>query len=134
MAEETDLEKLKRDYPEFFERVLPELIEFVLSEETSSKIAEICLKNGVKDEEKIEKIAYRITLVLLERFPGEKLVETIEKEGGLAPEAAQKISAEVNRLIFSQIPAPASPPPPKEEATEEPPKPPGKDVYREPVE
>lgn len=98
-----ELEKIKNQCPEFFEQVSPNLLEFILSEETSSKIAQICLENGVRDEEKIEKIAYRVTFVLLKQTPKEKLPEILEKEVQLNSETAKKIYTEINQFIFSHL-------------------------------
>jgi hypothetical protein len=157
MSEEFEIQKLKSEYPEFFVQVSPDLLEFIFSEETSSKIAEICLENGIEDEEKIEKIAYRVTLALLEQVPKENLAEILEKGVEIDFETAEKISIEIKQLIFSQIPEtqpkeiqkeedqieedeieedeltqPEKPSPPVTEK-EEPEKPSKKDVYREPV-
>jgi len=149
MLEEFDVQKLKSEYPQFFEEVPPELLEFILAKETSSKIAEICFESGVEDEEKIEKIAYRITLALLGKIPKENLTEILEKGVGLNHETARKIHALVNLLISSKIKEtqPLQPTKPKrsplipelvlEEELEKPPKsenPLKKDIYREPKE
>ena len=146
MPEESEIQKLKKEYPEFFEQISPEFLEFISSEETSSKIAEICLENGIEDEEKIEKIAYRITLALLGKIPKENLTEILEKGAGLNHEIARKIHALVNLLISSKIKEtpPAQPTKLKrsplipelvlEEELEKPPKPENhskKDIYRE---
>lgn len=133
MPEEFDIQKLKEKYPEFFEQIAPELLEFILSEETSLKIANICLENGVEDEEKIEKIAYRVVLVLCEQVPKENLPEILEKGAKLDSETARKISTELNQVIFSQIKEtqPIKPSPLAPEEIERPPK---KDIYREPIE
>lgn len=104
MTNDIEIQKLKSKYPEFFEQFSPELLEFLFSEETSSKIAKICLENGVEDEEKIEKIAYRVTLALFGQIPKENLTEVLEKGVKLNHETAKKISIEIKRLIFSQIP------------------------------
>jgi len=152
MPEEFDIQKLKKEYPELFEEFSPELFEFLFSEETSSKIAEICLENGVEDEEKIEKIAYRISLVLFNQVPKENLTRILERGVNLPCEIAERISMEVNRRIFSQAPEvlkkeeqltqPAQPslpskpevaPPPEVKPKVEP-KEARKDIYREPFE
>jgi len=140
MPEEFDIQKLKEQYPEFFKQVSPNLLEFIISKETSSKISEICLKNGIENEEKIEKIAYRITLALLGQIPKENLAEILEKGVKLDSETAKIISIEIKRLIFSQIPKskaketqPVKPSPPTLEE-KKPEKPSKKDVYREPIE
>lgn len=103
MANNIEIQKLKEEYPEFFEKHSPELLEFIFSEGTSSKIAEICLENGVEDEEKIEKIANRVVLALLEEFPKEKLSKILEKGVGLDFETAEKIYTEINQFIFSHL-------------------------------
>ncbi len=153
MANDIEIQKLKSEYPEFFEQFSPEFLEFIFSEETSSKIAEICFENGVEDEEKIEKIAYRVALALLNQIPKENLTEILVKGVNLNHETTKKISTEIKRRIFSQIPKtqpekiqkeegeiekveltqPTRPSPPVTEK-EKPEKPSKKDIYRESAE
>ena len=142
MSDELEFQKLKKEYPEFFKQVSSEFLEFIFSEETSSKIAQICLENGIEDEEKIEKIAYQITLALLGQTPKENLAKILEKGLKLDSETARKIRVEVDRLIFSQAqetqlkanhliqPTKPSVPTTKKQKPE---KPSSKDVYREPI-
>lgn len=126
MPEETELQKLKEIYPEFFRKTPPEVIDFVLSEKTSEKIADIAVKNGVSDEEKVEGIAQRITLVLLNKLPSGNLAMALELGVKLAPDIAKKIADEANQFISSAS---------KKTITEEKPKrPPSKDTYREKIE
>lgn len=151
MIEETEIQKLKEQYPEFFAQFSDEFWNFLFSEETQSKIAQICLEQGIEEEEKVEKIAYRITLALLNQVPKENLAEILEKGVNLPREVAEKIAVEINRQIFSktpgilkkkEVPQPVpSPPPtvPEETPTpeippEEKPKEVKKDIYREPIE
>jgi len=143
MTEESEIQKLKSEYPEFFVQFSPEFLEFIFSEETSLEIANICLKNKVEDEETIEKIAYRVTLALLNQAPKENLAKILEKGVGLNHEIAEKISAGVEERIFSQIPeiekkeeqliqsTQSFSPVTEEKKSEEPPK---KDTYRELIE
>ncbi len=98
-----ELQQLKNEYPDFFKQTPSDLIELAISEETASNIAEICLKNGIEDEDKIQKIAYRVTLVLLKQMPKENLPKILENGAGIDSEIAVKISDEVNEIIFSQI-------------------------------
>ena len=124
MVEKSEIQKLKSEYPEFFSQFSPEFLEFVFSEETASGISEICLENGLEDEEVAEKIAYRVALVLLNQMPKENLAKTLEKEVGLNPIIAEKISFDIEKHVFSQIPG-------KIEKIEKPPHPIQKDDYRE---
>jgi len=152
MPEELDIQKLKSDYPEFFKQYSPDLLEFIFSKKTSSKIAEICLENRIEDEEKIEKIAYRVTLAFLNQVPKENLSEILEKGVDLNHETAKEISIEIKRRIFFQVPEvlkkeeqltqsaqPSLPSKPEvasppEVRPEEKPKETRKDIYREPLE
>lgn len=143
MVNEIEVQKLKSEYPEFFEQVSPKLLELILSEETAFNIAEICLENGIEDEEKIEKIASRVALTLLNEVPKENLAEIFEKGVKINPETAQKISIEVKRLIFSQIEETqlekvqlTQPTKPSSSGAgeENPERSSKKDVYREPIE
>lgn len=100
MIKESEIQKLKSKYPKFFAQFPSELLEFVFSEETSLGIARICLENGVEDEGSIEKIAYQVTLVLLDQLPKANLTEALKKEVGLNHEIAGKISVAVEERIF----------------------------------
>jgi len=150
MIDDTEIQKLKNQYPDFFEQFPKKLWKFIFSEETSSKIAEICSESGIENEEKIEKIAYRVTLALLNQVPKENLPEILEKGVDLNHETAEEISIEIKRRIFSQVPEVLK----KEEPTQSTPPPPDKpevgpspevkpeiepkevrrDIYREPTE
>ena len=148
MPDEIEFQKLKKEYPDFFKNFSQKLIELANSEKTASQIAEVCLKNGVVDEGKIENIAYYITSVLLGSLPLEILPKALVTNLKIDTEVAKKISEEVNRLIFSQVKEelaklyqkevsakpPARPKKPSPPPEEKPKRPPGKDVYREPVE
>lgn len=103
MTNNIELQKLKNRYPDFFKQVPSGLLEFIFSKETSFKIAMICLENGVEDEEKIEKVAYRVTLALLGQVPKENLTEILEKGVKIDHKTAKKISIEIKMAIFSQI-------------------------------
>lgn len=103
MIDEIEFKKLKNDYPDFFENIPPEILETILSEETPYKISEICIKNGIGEEEKVEKIAYQITLVLLGQLSPKELPKALEKEMGLDSITAKKIYSETDQVIFSKI-------------------------------
>lgn len=152
MVEQTELQKLKEEYLEFFKKTPPEVIDFVLSEETAKRITDICGRNRIGDEEKIESVAYRIALVFLGKLPRENLVLTLERGVGLTAETAKKVADEANQFISSAmtrlksggIVQPKKEMPEKKIIAsstevsvgkeEKPKKPPPKDVYREPVE
>jgi hypothetical protein len=148
MIEETELQKLKEDYPDFFRKTPPEVIDFALSEKTSEKIADIAVKNGVADEEKVERIAQRITLVLLNKLPSGNLAMTLELGVKLTPEIAKKVADEANQFISSAMVqlrsggavsperTPSTPSPARTSISEEqkPKRPSSKDVYREKIE
>lgn len=102
---EEEIKKLKSDYPDFFEQLPPDFLDFIFSEETSSEIAEICLENNVADEEKIEKIAYQTTLALLGQIPEENLTEILEKNAELDYETAEKIAGEIKQRFLQQTDA-----------------------------
>ena len=139
MDEKIELQKLKEEYPDVFKNIPDDIAKIILSDETSLKISGICLKNGVKDEVKIEKASYLITLTLLGKLPAEELNMVMEKELGISQDVARKIQNEINQDIFLQIKDSLKKlykkGLPKETIVEEKPKrPPPKDVYREPVE
>ncbi|KPJ54675.1 hypothetical protein AMJ47_03930 [Parcubacteria bacterium DG_72] len=133
-SEEINIEKLKKEYPEFFKKTSSKIVELVLSEKTSVQIAEICVKNEIEDEEKIEEIARRIVFVLLGKLPKENLYIALEKGVGLGTETAKKISDEVNKVIFSQMPLSEKKEIAEREIVEKKPISSKKDIYREPIE
>ena len=104
MIEESEIQKLKSKYPDFFSRFSPDFLDFVFSEDTSTTIAGICLENGIEDEGIIDKITSRIALVLFGQVPKENLATMFEKGVGLNPVIAEKISFDIEEYIFSQIP------------------------------
>jgi hypothetical protein len=132
--EEINIQKLKNEYPDFFKKTPSKLVEFSLSEKISSQIAEICVKNGIEDEEKIEGVACRIVWALLGKLPKRNLSLTLEKGLGLDLETAKKISDETNKLIFSQIDLSEKKETIKEGVEEKSPRPHKKDFYRESIE
>ncbi|GAI37567.1 unnamed protein product [marine sediment metagenome] len=145
MPEEPDSQQLKKQYPEFFKEFPAKLIDLASSDKTASQISEICLKNGVEDEEIIGKIAYHITSVLLGRLPLEILPKALIVNLKMDAEVAEKISLEASRRILSPVkddlaklypPAKpiVKPEEPKVPPEEKPKKPPRKDIYHEPIE
>ncbi len=148
MDEKIELQKLKEEYPDVFENIPNDIVKVILSDETSLKISGICLKNGVEDEVKIERISYLITLALLGKLPIEELNATMEKELKTSQDVARKIRDEINQDIFSKIKdsleklykkelgeAPIESKKPTQKSKEEALKrPPSKDAYREKIE
>lgn len=104
MIRDFEIQKLKEEYPELFEEFSSEFFEFLFSEKIASEIAQICLKNGIQDEEKIEEIAYLVAAVLLGELPEENLARTLEKGVGIDHETAKEISIQFKHLIFSKAP------------------------------
>ena len=80
-----------------------EVLEIFFSEKTVSQISEICLKNGIKDGEKIKEIAKQIGLVLLGKLSSSNLSKTLQEKLRLEKNIAENIYFEANRVIFSQI-------------------------------
>jgi hypothetical protein len=127
-----------------YEKLPQELKDALFAEETGNSIYEICQRN--ETEEDLEQIVEYVGQVLVGVLPPEEFQGTLEKELKLEKEVAKKVSQEINRFIFYpvkssleelykiEIAPPAKPtkitPPPEEK----PPAPPGKDVYREPIE
>lgn len=156
MPDELEFQKLKEQYPEIFENLPKELADLILSNETVSKISEICLNNEIENEEKIEKVAYLTSLVLLGGLKPEKFSKNLQKELDSSL-LGEKIAQEINQSIFSQVkesleklyeievapfgkPAPSKQPPTEPVAQveppplKEPPSPKKPDIYREPTE
>ncbi|MDO8558703.1 MAG: hypothetical protein Q7R84_00005 [bacterium] len=146
MPDDIEFQNIKKQYPEFFKEFSDKLMELISSDETASKISDICLKNGVKNDETVEGVSYHIISVLLGALRQELLSNALVLNLKIDALVAKKIYEEANRLIFSlassletQKPAPTPEPPlppiekPEKPAKEEPPRPRGKDVYHEPI-
>lgn len=103
MLPEIEIQKLKREGPEFFRKTSTEIINFVLSEKTSEKIADIAMKNGINNKEQIEGIAFRAAWVLLGKLPSGNLAITLELGVKLTQENAKKIADETNQFISSSM-------------------------------
>jgi len=130
------------------EKITSDILKTLFSKKTTLRISEICIKNGIEEEGKIEEIAHQIGLVLLGKLPLKEFQKTLEEKVKLIPETTEKINREINQAIFYpvkssledlykvEIALPAKPkvtPPPK--PLEEKPKVPSEeDVYREPIE
>lgn len=103
MLPDVEIQKLKRESPRFFKKISPEIIDFVLSEKTSEKIADIAMKNGINNKEQIEGIAFRAAWVLLGKLPSGNLAITLELGVKLTQENAKKIADETNQFISSSM-------------------------------
>lgn len=145
MSYEVELQKLKQTYPKFFARTDPAVIDFILSDKTAQQITEICAKNGIKDEDKIEEIAQRVGLVMLDRLPSGNLSIALQFGVNLSQEEAVKIADDMNSFFSTAIikiknggGAPKEKNQKKEQgpklAEEKPKKSSSEDVYRELVE
>ena len=134
------------------EKITSDILKTLFSKKTTLRISEICIKNGIEGEEKIEEIAHQIGLVLLGKLPLKEFQKTLEGKVKLIPETTEKINREINQTIFYPVkssledlykveiaspskPTKITPPPEATASPEEKPKVPSKeDVYREPVE
>ena len=134
------------------EKITSDILKTLFSKKTTLRISEICIKNGIEEEEKIEEIAHQIGLVLLGKLPPKEFQKTLEEKVKFTPETTEKINREINQTIFYPVkssledlykikitpsakPAKITPPsettPPPEEKPEAPPR---EDVYREFIE
>jgi hypothetical protein len=136
MTEKINLQKNEEQYFEFLNNFPPEIKNVILSEDTKILIPSICLENGVGEQDKIENIAYQVTMVLLGKISLNDLQMSIEKELQIDAGIAKKISDEINKNIFSQLsPEKASEPlTEKRGVPEEKMKPSKNDSYQEPIE
>ena len=99
----TNLEKLKIDNPEFFEKLDRDLAEYAGSEEFATAVARACLLNNVDDNDTIEKIAYWSTWTLFGAIPEKSLIDLFEQKIKLDSATAFNIYEDIDDLVFSQI-------------------------------
>jgi len=86
-----------------FEQIPEKIIEVISSKETSSLISDICTKNNITDEEKIEGIAYQIGLTLSGGLPSDLLASSFTKILDIEDDLANKIAKEIENSLFFQI-------------------------------
>ncbi|HPO68315.1 MAG TPA: hypothetical protein PLE40_01025 [Candidatus Pacearchaeota archaeon] len=104
MIDNNKIQEIKRNYPELFNEFPLKFWEFLFSDELSSIISNICVESGIEDENKIEEIAFRITMVLLNRLPKEELRIGLKDGVGLDLNTAETIFLKSDELIFSKLP------------------------------
>ena len=129
---------------------IPEdILALINSDNTSLKIAEICLGHGIEDEETVKKIGSETAKVLIGRIPPKDFEKGLKEQLGLSSFLASKIAREISESIFYPAKeslttlygdgasffeeAPTESPEIMEKISEET-KRGGKDTYREPVE
>ena len=78
-----------------------ELQDALFAEETGDNTYEVCKKNG--QEDKLGDIVDYVGQVLVGVLPPADFQKALEQDVGIAQEAAQKISREINRLIFYPV-------------------------------
>jgi hypothetical protein len=135
MAKDVTLEK----FWEIYEKLPQDLQEAVFSFKIVNSIGDICDKNKIEEDSKLNEI---VSDVLLGILPLENFQKTLEKELKLKKEVAEKVSQEVNNLIFAPVKESLAKIygkeiPVEEEKTivsEKPSYPKGQDIYREPIE
>lgn len=131
------------------DEILKALLDLVRSEDTASKIADICSVSEIDEEEKVREIAYQTGRVLLGDLSPEELPKILTEKAKLSSFLAEKIARGINESIFNSVKeslatlykeeiAPTAEPPAKRQtktSLEEKPKTPEKtDAYRESVE
>ena len=103
MEDKYNIEKLKIDHPDFFDKIDEDLLDYVVSEEFATAIARACLLNDIKDNEVIEKVAYWTTWVFLGSLPETSLFSLLEKKATLEPAIAQNLYKDIDKLVLSQL-------------------------------
>lgn len=85
---------------ELYNALPKELQEALFSEQNARNIHEICIKNNVKDEDKIFGVSQNVGYVLLGLLPPSELRRVLEKDLGIDSILAQLISEEIARFIL----------------------------------
>lgn len=80
-----------------------DLQEAIFSEENTRNLREICLKNGVRDEDIIFEITKNLGYVFLGLLPPNELQDVLEKELNLEKAKAEQIASEISRFIFLPV-------------------------------
>jgi hypothetical protein len=53
MLNSFELQKFKEQFPSFFEKLPTDLLELATSEETIAHVSDICIGDGIKEEEQV---------------------------------------------------------------------------------
>lgn len=129
-----------------FQKLPEKTQKLILSEETAKSIFDICDENGV-NVDKISEVGRYISQVLMGVLPIGEFPNTLEKEVGLKKDMAENVASEIDFRIFSNVRESLITATPKiqpgdekisletltPETKEKLKRPPGKDVYREPI-
>jgi hypothetical protein len=102
MIEEINIQKNKEVYSEFLNSLPEKTAKIILSDDTPILIAGVCIENGLTDVEKIKKVAYQTTMVLLDNLSQDEFPIVIERELQIDKDSAKKISDGIKENIFSQ--------------------------------
>ncbi len=97
-------EYTKKELWKLYKKLPEELKKAIFSEETVEDLDKIAQRYQLK-EEKVEKIAERITHVFLGLLPPDELEGVLVKEVNLDWETARKVAREINRYIFFRVKA-----------------------------
>lgn len=80
-----------------------DLQEAIFSEENTRNLREICLKNGVRDEDIIFEVTKNLGYVFLGLLPPNELQDVLEKELNLEKAKTEQIASEISRFIFLPV-------------------------------
>ena len=87
---------------DLFNKLPNDLKDAIFSEDTANNVSSICQRYEIEDK-RISKIAKLAGNSLMGLLPPDELQDSLEKEVGLDPEIAKKVSQEINRFIFYPV-------------------------------
>ncbi len=90
----------KEQLSQLYKNLPKDLQEALFSEENTRNLREICLKNGVMDEDIIFKLTKNLAYVFLGLLPPNELQGVLEKELNLKNSQAEQIASEISRYLF----------------------------------
>lgn len=93
----------KEQLAQLYKDLPKDLQEAVFSEENSYNLREICLKNGVRDEDVIFEITKNLGYVFLGLLVPNELQDVLEKELKIEKSKAEQITSEISRFIFLPV-------------------------------
>lgn len=93
-------EQLQQMYPEL-QKTPKDILEYLLAEETAQGIASICLEFGIAEEEKLEKIAYLLGLVVLDKISLVDFRELLEDYLQVEVETSEKMMQKIRETIVA---------------------------------
>jgi len=93
----------KEQLLQLYKNLPKDLQKAIFSEENTRNLREICLKNGVRDEDIIFELTKNLGYVFFGLLSPNELQDVLEKELKIEKSKAEQIASEISRFIFLPV-------------------------------